>query len=113
MEQMRERVARAIGDADDNFSAANPDSFSTREGVSHWATALADAALSLMQPEIDRRVAEEKAKLLERLRVPSEGMMEEGVRAPACHWDFGPRDAGNIWQAMLDAFVKEEGDDQG
>lgn len=27
----------------------------------------ADAALSLMQPEIDRRVAEERAKLLERL----------------------------------------------
>jgi hypothetical protein len=38
----------------------------------------AEKILSLMQPEIDRRVAEERAKLLERLREPSEGFSRNG-----------------------------------
>ncbi len=48
-----------------------------RDAIENFGDAM-DAALSLMQPEIDRRVAEERAKLLQRLREPSEGMIEAG-----------------------------------
>lgn len=53
MTDMREAVRDAVYDAQNrNLGAAG----------------IARAALSLMQPEIDRRVAEERAKLLERVR---------------------------------------------
>lgn len=81
MEQMRERVARALCElrirdvrrfdtSADELEAMLPGAVDYA-----WQDFLpqADAALSLMQPEIDRRVAEEKAKLLERLRnLPNE-----------------------------------------
>lgn len=41
-----------------------------RDAIENFGDAM-DAAIVLMQPEIDRRVAEEKARLLEALRVPS------------------------------------------
>jgi hypothetical protein len=74
-------------------------------------TMIADAALSLMQPEIDRRVAEERARLLEKLWEPSEGMIEEGWKhIPANDSDGG--DIRNAWQAMLAAFEQENEDGQ-
>lgn len=62
-----------------------------------------------IQPEIDRRVAEERAKLLERLRVPSEGMIDAA-------WANAADDCGGFdyiepkegWQAMLAQFEKEQ-----
>ena len=63
MTDMREAMARAI-------VKANWPKFSESDIDEMWTGYLleAEAALSLMQPEIDRRVAEERAKLLERLR---------------------------------------------
>ena len=66
MTDMREAVAKSICAANEHTDHSN------------WRMYLdeADAALSLMQPEIDRRVAEERAKLLERLREPGWGLVE-------------------------------------
>ena len=61
MTDMREAVARVIVT---KYKEYWPGSWPAKPE----ALGLAEAALSLMQPEIDRRVAEERAKLLERLR---------------------------------------------
>lgn len=121
MEQMRERVARALCElrirdvrrfdtSADELEAMLPGAVDYA-----WQDFLpqASVALSLMQPEIDRRVAEEKARLLERLREPSEEMLDasrhcEGVILD----DFDgvavfPR---RIWQAMLAQFERENSD---
>lgn len=71
MEQMRERVKAAV--VSYAFQECQPDKGDIFGWFDDRADEIADAALSLMQPEIDRRVAEEKAKLLERLRnLPNE-----------------------------------------
>ncbi len=62
MTDMREAVARALA-KHDRIEICSDASYA----LSSYGPK-ADAALSLMQPEIDRRVAEERAKLLERLR---------------------------------------------
>ena len=70
-------------------------------------------ARASMQPEIDRRVAEEKAKLLAGLRTPSEGMLEAGGHCEGVILDdfdgvvVFPR---RIWLAMLAQFEKENSD---
>lgn len=75
--------------------------------------------IALIEAEIDRRVAEEREKLLERLREPSEGMIEAGSEAAndghcSIDADTGPwvRSAGIEagWQAMLTAFQQENSD---
>ena len=58
MTDMREAVARALA-KHDRIEICSDASYA----LSSYGPK-ADAALSLMQPEIDRRVAEEKAKLL-------------------------------------------------
>lgn len=60
MTDMREAVARAIA----NATVSGP--FGLETDPSDYYEE-ADAALSLMQPEIDRRVAEEKAKAADAL----------------------------------------------
>lgn len=68
-----------------------------------------DAALYLMQPEIDRRVAEEKERLLERLREPSEAMCDRGALESAMtrQRPYIPEaNAKAIWKAMLSVFEK-------
>ncbi len=91
-----------------------------RDAIENFGDAM-DAAIVLMQPEIDRRVAEEKARLLEALRVPSEGMIEAGSEAAndghcSIDADTGPwvRSAGIEagWQAMLTAFQQENSDER-
>lgn len=72
-----------------------------------------DTALSLIQPEIDRRVAEEKARLLEALREPSEGMAFAGANADAVEIhdaDSATLYPCRVWQAMLTAFQQENSD---
>lgn len=59
--ELRERVARAICESTE---ADVFDELPERSIYRAVYVQQADAALSLMQPEIDRRVAEEKAKLL-------------------------------------------------
>lgn len=73
-----------------------------------------EAALSLMQPEIDRRVAEERAKLLERLREPSEGMLDAGEQAWMCRDlnDPNSHPIRDCFCAMLAQFEKENSDDK-
>ena len=137
MTDMREAVARAIYDADEDAITANIDSnpnlddYAKREWHKsigpkvawedvHPETreaylARADAALSLMQPEIDRRVAEERAKLLERLREPSEGMWDAGEQAWMC-CDLNDPDTYPVrdcFRAMLAQFEKENSHEQG
>lgn len=116
-ETLREAVARAIWEAGANASTTK------WENASHDAKLIvyqkADAALSLIQPEIDRRVAEEKAKLLDRLRTPSDAVLEAGM-------DYDERTLQirlgrpptveecqlGEWQAMLDAFQQENSDER-
>lgn len=62
MTDMREAVARALA-KHDRIEICSDASYA----LSSYGPK-ADAALSLMQPEIDRRVAEERERLLERLR---------------------------------------------
>lgn len=110
MTDMREAVARALA-KHDRIEICSDASYA----LSSYGPK-ADAALSLMQPEIDRRAAEEKARLLERLREPSEEMLDasrhcEGVILD----DFDgvavfPR---RIWQAMLAQFERENSHEQG
>jgi len=125
MTDMREAVARAIYDADEDAITANIDSnpnlddYAKREWHKsigpkvawedvHPETreaylARADAALSLMQPEIDRRVAEERAKLLERF---DEDALEE-IISDSLEMDWRPRDAA---RAIIAQFEKENSD---
>lgn len=104
MTDMREAIARAI-------VKANWPKFSESDIDEMWMGYLleAEAALSLMQPEIDRRVAEERAKLLERLRVPSETILGIGAQQMP-DYDPNNQDAMNVWQAMLTAFQQENSD---
>ncbi len=64
-------------------------------------------ARASMQPEIDRRVAEEKAKLLERF---DEDELEQ-IISNSLDMDWLPRDAARaIRQAMLAQFERENSD---
>lgn len=77
-----------------------PNHFDTKEeAIAAWNTR------ALMQPEIDCRVAEEREKLLEKLRTPSEGMIEAANVA-----DRGMLPWKHQWQAMLTAFQQENSD---
>lgn len=67
--ELREAVARALA-KHDRIEICSDASYA----LSSYGPK-ADAALSLMQPEIDRRVAEEKAKLLAGLREPTSEMV--------------------------------------
>ena len=69
MTDMREAIARALA-KHDRIEICSDASYA----LSSYGPK-ADAALSIMQPEIDRRVAEERAKLLERLREPTHEMI--------------------------------------
>jgi len=115
---MREAVARALA-KHDRIEICSDASYA----LSSYGPK-ADAALSLMQPEIDHRAAEERAKLLEALRVPSEGMIEAIARAisiPQHHttWDLISdmekslffMQAGYAVKAMLAQFEKENSHD--
>jgi hypothetical protein len=115
MEKMRERVARALCElrirdvrrfdtSADELEAMLPGAVDYA-----WQDFLpqASAALSLMQPEIDRRVAEEKAKLFERF---DEDELEQ-IISNSLDMDWRPRDAARaIRQAMLAAFQQENSD---
>ena len=61
---------------------------------------------ALMQPEIDRRVAEERAKLLERF---DEDALEE-IISDSLEMDWRPRDAA---RAIIAQFEKENSHEQG
>ncbi len=69
--------------------------------------------IALIEAEIDRRVAEEKAKLLAGLRTPSEGMLEAGGHCEGVILDdfdgvvVFPR---RVWKAMLAQFERENSD---
>lgn len=127
-EELREAVARAMRE------------HMIRVGVVKSWMEYADAALSLIQPEIDRRVAEEKARLLEALRAsapiartdvvkpvngkpPYSVVMFKGFRIPfgeihdideAPSADYGSGQAAAfadaINQALLTAFQQENSD---
>ena len=98
MTDMREAIARAI-------VKANWPKFSESDIDEMWMGYLleAEAALSLMQPEIDRRVAEERAKLLERF---DEDALEE-IISDSLEMDWRPRDAA---RAIIAQFEKENSD---
>ncbi len=71
--------------------------------------------IALIEAEIDRRVAEERAKLLERLREPSEGMWDAGEQAWMC-CDLNDPDTYPVrdcFRAMLAQFEKENSHEQG
>ena len=109
MTDMREAVARALA-KHDRIEICSDASYA----LSSYGPK-ADAALSLMQPEIDRRVAEERAKLLERLREPSEGMWDAGEQAWMC-CDLNDPDTYPVrdcFRAMLAQFEKENSHEQG
>lgn len=111
--ELRERVARALCELQirnarrfdtptDELEAKLPAAVEQA-----WQDFLpqADAALSLMQPEIDRRVAEEKAKLFERF---DEDELEQ-IISNSLDMDWLPRDAAwAIRQAMLAQYEKEQ-----
>ena len=127
MEQMRERVARAMAkahgldfdeicgvdaDPDEGYCDSSTcvaayyeehDADMARDEYLHQAA----AALSLMQPEIDRRVAEERSRLLERF---DEDELEQ-IISNSLDMDWLPRDAARaIRQAMLAQYEKENSD---
>lgn len=105
MEQMRERVKAAM--VSYVFQECQPDKGDIFGWFDDRADEIADAALSLMQPEIDRRVAEEKAKLLERF---DEDELEQ-IISNSLDMDWLPRDAARaIRQAMLAQFERENSD---
>ena len=118
MEQMRERVARQyIPMRCDNIPVscvdfAVVDTLTGKEVCRVWseddcrmladllnAPPISDAALAPMQPEIDRRVAEERAKLLEWL-----------LNTPPSIYD-GPTRYISLEQ-LLAQFEKENSDEQ-
>ena len=73
--------------------------------------------IALIEAEIDRRVAEEKARLLERLREPSEGMLSAGGDVPCDDYISGDviysttAETRGVWKAMLAQFEKENSHD--
>ena len=111
MTDMREAIARAI-------VKANWPKFSESDIDEMWMGYLleAEAALSLMQPEIDRRVAEERAKLLERLRGLSDELEDDFTDAigDSLDVDWGPRDGARncviAFNLTLAKFEKENSD---
>jgi hypothetical protein len=72
--------------------------------------------IALIEAEIDRRVAEERAKLLERLREPSEGMLSAGGDVPCDDYISGgviystTAETRGVWKAMLAQFERENSD---
>jgi len=110
MTDMREAVARAILNHRSHLQTDTEWAIQDDE-TRHWYLGLADAALLLMQPEIDRRVAEERAKLLERLREPSEGM--ENAGRAGLPLDVDSDYAPIVWRDMLAQFEKENSHEQG
>lgn len=100
MTDMREAVARALA-KHDRIEICSDASYA----LSSYGPK-AEAALSLMQPEIDRRVAEERAKLLERLREPTFTMIDAGQEAR-----LNERLVSKVWKAMLAQFEKENSHD--
>jgi len=104
MTDMREAVARAILNHRSYLQTDTEWAIQDDE-TRHWYLGLADAALLLMQPEIDRCVAEERAKLLERLREPSNDMIQAG--------DTAGRPSEFVWKDMLAQFEKENSHEQG
>jgi len=111
MTDMREAVARAIITA--NWpSLSDNDVDEMLEGYLFDA----DAALSLMQPEIDRRVAEERAKLLKQLRGLSDELEDDFTDAigDSLDVDWGPRDGARncviAFNLTLAKFEKENSD---
>ena len=99
-ETLREVVARALA-KHDRIEICSDASYA----LSSYGPK-ADAALSLMQPEIDRRVAEERAKLLERF---DEDALEE-IISDSLEMDWRPRDAA---RAIIAQFEKENSHEQG
>lgn len=91
MEQMRERVARI---ASEICGCATPEQ--------------RKRDIALIEAEIDRRVAEEWARLLERLREPSERMLALGRHAAGYRLPTGV--VKNVWQALSAQFEKENSD---
>lgn len=102
MTEMREAVARAIYLAYAQHPEADWRAVDDRMKAGVWYPQ-AEAALSLMQPEIDRRVAEERAKLLERF---DEDALEE-IISNSLEMDWRPRDAA---RAIIAQFEKENSD---
>jgi hypothetical protein len=105
MTDMREAVAMAIYLAYAQHPEADWRAVDDRMKAGVWYPQ-AEAALSLMQPEIDRRVAEERAKLLERLREPTFTMIDAGQEAR-----LNERLVSKVWKAMLAQFEKENSHD--
>ena len=110
MTDMREVVARALA-KHDRIEICSDASYA----LSSYGPK-ADAALSLMQPEIDRRVAEERAKLLERLRGLSDELEDDFTDAigDSLDVDWGPRDGARncviAFNLTLAKFEKENSD---
>ena len=125
MTDMREAVARIIdpstwavldsylADAKRKYAKSNagydPEAFKDRKSLAKAAEIEA-----LMQPEIDRRVAEERAKLLERLREPSEEMLSCVAEAfyeasNMTRWESKGR-AAQAFEFALAQFEKENSD---
>lgn len=102
MEQMRECVARAIApflEGGREFDKMPVNRLQLREWARRAMCGFNDAtqddayeAADALQPEIDRRVEEEKAKLLERLRTPI-------WDALASAYATGATDVHNSWIA--------------
>ena len=114
MEQMRERVARAIApflEGGREFDKMPVNRLQLREWARQAMCGFNDAtqddayeAADALQPEIDRRVAEEKANLLERF---DEDELEQ-IISDSLDMDWRPRDAARaIQQAMLAQYEKD------
>ncbi len=93
MTDMREAVIRLIENIPDNGN---------NDGL-HLARANAEIVANTIMPEIDRRVAEERAKLLERF---DEDALEE-IISDSLEMDWRPRDAA---RAIIAQFEKENSD---
>lgn len=106
MEQMREEGAKLLCS---RLSGCSGFCHARRctDAIEEYGEAM-DAALSLMQPEIDRRLAEERAKLLERLWEPSEGMIGAGYGP--IYDTSGDTRPEEVWSEMLAQFKREQSD---
>ena len=68
-----------------------------------------DGILADIEAIIQQRIDAAIATMFERLRTPSEGMIEAGVDRVR-HFDLEPHLAEAVWQAMLAAFQQENSD---
>ena len=100
-DELREAVARALA-KHDRIEICSDASYA----LSSYGPK-ADAALSLMQPEIARRVAEERAKLLEGLADYLEGYAGGHHMAQSC------AQVVRTWPELLAQFEKENSHEQG